>query len=282
MKKENIIKFLQSNIMDFIISILIIASLVPLLLHKIIDFNVVIDNKLNVIDEIFLIFFSIEFLVKFIFIRKKYFIKNYGWIDLLAALPVVTPLIKYLLLCYNIELFLVQETASITIILRGLKFIRFFKVLRVTRILKVLKSVKNVKKQKFQEFSLTIPVIFSILILIGGYFCVNLVENQLKTYRINKMERVLKSLTETNLKECLEMNPEILIIDKNKIIKRTKNDKEIHEKYHPFEHQSVKNNDSMILYSVKDILKVSIKIELMMFFMVLVYMIIVFIQSKKE
>ena len=192
MKKENgFTKFLESNQVNAMVSILIIISLALLVVHKIIDFSVKTDKIFDSMDEVFLIFFSIEFLIKILYLRKKYFIHDLGWIDLLAALPVLTPLIKYLLLRFNVETFLVQETASITIVLRGFRFIRFLRILRTARLLRFFNYAKISNKLNERKSTFTIPVIFSMILLLLGYFLISSIETQLRTQKIYKMNNIV-------------------------------------------------------------------------------------------
>ncbi len=279
MKKENgFTKFLESNQVNAMVSILIIISLALLVVHKIIDFSVKTDKIFDSMDEVFLIFFSIEFLIKILYLRKKYFIHDLGWIDLLAALPVLTPLIKYLLLRFNVETFLVQETASITIVLRGFRFIRFLRILRTARLLRFFNYAKISNKLNERKSTFTIPVIFSMILLLLGYFLISSIETQLRTQKIYKMNNIMESLTEDNLNLFLKINPDILIIQKGSELERTISDREIKKKYQSFEHSRVKGADSFILFSLKDILDITKKIEVAVVMIVFLFILSIFSQ----
>ena len=279
MKKENgFTKFLESNQVNAMVSILIIISLALLVVHKIIDFSVKKDKIFDSMDEVFLIFFSIEFLIKILYLRKKYFIHDLGWIDLLAALPVLTPLIKYLLLRFNVETFLVQETASITIVLRGFRFIRFLRILRTARLLRFFNYAKISNKLNERKSTFTIPVIFSMILLLLGYFLISSIETQLRTQKIYKMNNIMESLTEDNLNLFLKINPDILIIQKGSELERTISDREIKKKYQSFEHSRVKGADSFILFSLKDILDITKKIEVAVVMIVFLFILSIFSQ----
>lgn len=278
-------KFLEHPLTNIFISLVIIVSLALLLIHKTLNFTVENDKLLNLIDEIFLIFFSLEFILKMIFLGKKYFFKNLGWIDLIAAIPVFTPLIIYFILKYNSDALLANEALSITIIFRGFKFIRFLRILRTTRLLKFFKNFKKSKVQETKEepqFPIAIPVVFSILLLIGSYIFTTSIESILKTQRVQQMEAISDTLTKNNIDLILKTNPNILLINKDFVFKRSLSDKEITKNFHTSELERIKKEGSFLLYSVQDITNLTNKIESIMIIIIVIFLIYAFLQFNAD
>lgn len=278
-------RFLKHPLTDIFISFIIVISLILLLIHKIFDFPVGTDRLFILIDEIFLIFFSLEFILKISFLGKKYFFKDLGWIDLIAALPVFTPLIIYLIFKYNSEALLINDALSITIIFRGFKFIRFLRILRTTRLLKFFKGLKRSEEKALGEepqFPIIIPVIFSILLLIGSYIFTLTVENILKEKRAENMQLIADNLTKDNMDLLINTNPNILVINKDFKFKRSLSDKEITKNFHTSELERVKRDDLFILYSSRDIVNLINKMESVMIVVIIIFLIYAFLQFNAD
>lgn len=282
MSNVKIKAFLENSKTNLFISILIILSLALLLIHKVGDFDVKTDKTFNFIDQIFLVIFSIEFLIKLAFLRKKYFVTELGWVDLIAALPVFYPLFYYIMLRVNAEMLINQDTVSITIILRGFKFIRFLRIIRATRLLKFFNYVQASDNSNRRKFPFTVPLLFSMVLFVSGYFLISAIETKLKVNKVERMNKVLENLTEENLKEYLDINLDVLIIQKGFNLERRISDKEIKRIYQSFEHSRVKSKNGFILYSTKDIWEISQKIEIAIILVVLLYMFSTFVQFIVE
>lgn len=273
-KMEN---FLNHHILNIIISILIIISIFFLLVFRIGEYTVKTQKIFEFIDEIFLIIFSLEFIFKIIFLRKKYFFHGLGWIDFLAAIPVLIPVIKYLILQSNSNAFLENEAVNIAIMFRGLKFIRFLRVLRTARLFKIFTSLSK-EMPHTPKFSITIPVIFSILLLGGGYGFATYTERKLVDDRQIEMANFKNIITENNIQNVLETKKNILILNHGFNFERTMSDADIIENFRTYEYKRIKEPGLYILYSIKDILRVSKNIETFSILIILFFIISVFIQ----
>jgi hypothetical protein len=273
MKPNSRIKdILQGPGFNLPIMVLIFASLVMLIVHNIGDYNVKTDKIFYLVDEIVLLIFTCEFLLKISFLGKNYFFKELGWIDLLAALPVLYPVFNYVVLRINTELLLTYEGESIAIILRGFKFLRFLRIMRAVRLLKVFKYIQmggdDLNRRKY---SFTVPVVFSMILFVSGFFLISNVENDLRTDKLKMMTKLLETCSKENINKILKIYPDILMIKNGEVFERTISDKEIKKIYEPFEHSTVKTENGFILYSVKGILRISKTIEIAIMIIVFIY-----------
>jgi len=271
-------KYVFNSKVNIAISVLILASMVLLIIHLAIDFDVKTSRLFNSIDQIFLIIFLIEFLVKIILFRKEYFFGNFGWIDLLAVLPIFAPVIEYYIFKSNVDAMLSANALNITIVMRGLRFVRFLRILRTIRLLKLFHIIGNSTNPDEPKFSIKIPIIFSFIIFIFGYMFILYVENKLESGRTVEMMTIAKNITEDNMSLMLKINPNILIINKGFKYQRTISDKDIMAKYSLADYKRVKFNDCNVLYSVKDITGITKKLEIVMIVSIFLLMICTFLQ----
>jgi hypothetical protein len=276
-----IARFLSNRKTNFFISLFIIASLILLAVQQLGKFSVQSENIFFLIDQYILIFFSFEFLLKLFFLGKYYLITELGWIDFLAALPVITPLVKYLLFQFNIDLIITQEAVTITVILRGFKIIRFLRLMRAARILKVFTNYNNSCNFNNGPFPIAIPVIFSFILLISGYLFMNYIEQRFKSERIIKMEKTFELINEKNIKDLLFISPEILLIQKGNLFDRSISDKSIIKLYQPYEQSRIKSADGFILFSLKDIIDISKKLEFVIMVLITMYMFFTYLQFNQ-
>jgi uncharacterized membrane protein len=274
-KKQSI---LEQPFLTTLISILIILSLALLLINKIGNFPPATDDLFDLLDMIFLGIFTIEFIVKIVFLRGKYFFKDMGWIDLLAALPILTYPVKRILLSSSMDAFLAGDVLSLTIFLRGLKFIRFIRVLRTTRLLKFISIFKRSEQLDRPELSLAVPIIFSLVILLGGYGALSFIETGLKNHRQNEMLQAASVVTEENARQILDSQPRILILMAGNRFERKMGDMEIKQEFRTSECSSVKMPGVYLFYSNADILDLMNRIETILIVFMLLYLVSVFFQ----
>jgi hypothetical protein len=264
-------EFIHSKPFNHSITALIIASLLLLLVQKLINFPVKIDRILGSIDIVILLLFSVEFLLRLFFLGKKYFIRDLGWIDLLAALPVLTPLIMRLTISLNSDLFLMEDALNITILLRGFKFIRFLRVVRSTRLLKFLSSINKRETEVKTRYPVFLPVIVSLMLLMLAYGFSTIIENNLTDKRFTMMTTQSRTTTKDNAENLMDIYPEILMIKSGSSYFRSLSDKEIKGNFHPSELGRTKHADVYILYSIQDIQQLTNGIEAVILIIIMLY-----------
>ena len=145
---------MQSKIKNFVESVVVIAIFLVLIQTFLEDYAVLAEwswkiRKILIFTSLgFDLFFTIEFLTRFIFaaMRKeggRYFMEGKGWIDFLASIP--------LLLLNSGPAFFALITGSgfffgmggMLNILKIIKAIRIARILRLLRILKIFRQIKH-------------------------------------------------------------------------------------------------------------------------------------------
>lgn len=144
----------QSNLGLLNLSVLVLSILALLLI--IVETFTVLPNEvsklLNYLDFIICIFFLIEFLVRFYQAQNKLAFMKWGWIDLIASIPMID----------------------------ALRFGRIFRLIRILRIVRAFKSSQQLLKQIFKnkvEGTMTSVLILSILMIIFSSIAILQAEN---------------------------------------------------------------------------------------------------------
>ncbi|WGD34784.1 ion transporter [Olleya sp. YS] len=111
------------KLFDVVLLILILASIVLVMLESVNRIDAVYHNALYIGEWIITIFFSIEYILRIITVKKpfKYILSFYGIIDFLSTIPMY------------ISFIFAGSTALIT--LRALRLLRVFRILKLARYL---------------------------------------------------------------------------------------------------------------------------------------------------
>jgi voltage-gated potassium channel len=133
--KDHFTKFKNhyGNGFNILIGILIIASLICYAIETTPNLNRSYKDILNIFEYIFIISFSIEYIVRIISGKFKYVLSFFGIIDLLSIIPFFILFIPQL---------------NIIKILRLIRLLRIFKMIRYFEAFKnIIDAIKNVKKE---------------------------------------------------------------------------------------------------------------------------------------
>lgn len=177
--QKAISSLVHNKIFTIVMNIVIIVSIIFILVVKIIDVDPETYSLLSNLDIIILIIFSIDFSLRFIAGGKEYFLKEYGWIDLLAVLPIINPVVKGL---------------RIIRVLRTLRFLRMLRFLRIVRVLKVVKSVDVSANKHKQDLSLIISSVLMLMLILGGGVIIIFMEYILTNHDIATEQAIFRTV----------------------------------------------------------------------------------------
>lgn len=140
---------------DLVLLILIIASIAVVMLETIPSVEVHYAQELNIIEWIFTILFSFEYLARIISIKKpkEYIFSFYGIIDLLSTIP------KYLSLLF------VGSHALVA--LRALRLLRVFRILKLARFIGEGNQMSKALKASRARISVFLLAVFMLCIILG-------------------------------------------------------------------------------------------------------------------
>jgi voltage-gated potassium channel len=144
----------EGKLFDVILLIVIIASILLVMLESVKSFDAKYHEYLNIGEWIITIFFSIEYILRIISIKKplKYILSFYGIIDLLATIPMYLSLI------------LVGSHSLVA--LRALRLLRVFRILKLARYTgasEKLKLAMQASKAKISVFLFFVVIVCIIL-----------------------------------------------------------------------------------------------------------------------
>lgn len=279
--KDSVRKIVYAPVFDFIIVSIIIISTIVLMLEKIFSFNADVRSFLDIFDLVILSIFLVEFVIKMILDGKEYFIKKYGWIDMIATLPILVPILNFIILHFYVN-FVLTKAATST--LSGMRIFRILRVVRVIRIVRVLKVLYHAQKysgseETAQESSLTVPALSVLLFVILSYIVVVYQENRTVNYITRDKTMLLNLIMPENIDDIFVANQNILILYKDNEVKRRISDKDLKYSYSNDEYVYItdKNQNFMVvsIREQKDLLKFHelfiIIIEIMMILSFLIY-----------
>lgn len=193
-------RLVRSKVYNIVVNTLIIVSILFILFERFVDLKPVTYNLLFNFDLLILFLFGLDFILRFIGGGVKYLIREYGWIDLLAVLPIINPAVKGLR------------------IVRGLRTIRFLRVLRFLRVIRVIKVVKSGTREDSetkQRLNLIISSTLMLLLILGGgglllYFEGVLRENDIAREQAILETAELKGRTIAGIKTFLSQQAEVV------------------------------------------------------------------------
>lgn len=192
-------KIVANRVYNFLVNTLIIVSIIFILFEHFVDLQPVTYNMFANFDIAILILFGIDFALRFIAGRVRYLLKEYGWIDLLAVLPILNPAVKGLRIIRG---------------LRTLRFLRLLRFLRVIRVIKVIKTTTVQDNENKQRLNLLISSTLMLLLILGGGLVVLYVEGILKDHDIAKEQAIMESagfkVGIERVKEFLIEQPEVV------------------------------------------------------------------------
>jgi len=154
---------IAGKVFDIALLVCIIGSIIVVTLDSIVSYHRKFGEIFYVLEWIFTILFTIEFILRIISIKNplKYVISFLGIIDLLAIIP------SYL------SIFFVG--AQSLLVLRALRLLRIFRIFKLTHFLSEMEFLKAAVYTSIKKISIFMLVVFTMVIILGSIMY--LVEN---------------------------------------------------------------------------------------------------------
>lgn len=148
---------------DVALLVFIVGSILVVMLDSIESYNVKFGNLFFVLEWIFTILFTIEYILRLISIKQplRYAFSFLGIIDLLAIIPSF------------LSFFLVG--AQSLLVLRALRLLRIFRIFKLTHFLTEMEFLKTAIASSLKKISIFMLVVLSLVIIMGSVMY--LVEN---------------------------------------------------------------------------------------------------------
>ena len=173
---------LRSRALNLVISLLVAASIVLLFVIRLVEMDPGTLTLMEIVDYGIIGVFTLEFLLKLAFLGRHYFFRDFGWIDLLACLPILSPL------------FLVFEQLQA---LRMARLIRFVRLLRLVRLFKMLSLTGEESRERIKtRFYLAITSVTMIVILAGAVTVTFVVDRFLASENLAYHRLIVESLVD--------------------------------------------------------------------------------------
>ena len=141
---------------DILLMIMIVLSVVMVMLESIESFRLRHEETLFVIEWIFTIFFTVEYMLRLYCVHSpmKYATSFFGIVDLLAIIPTY--------------LALVVPNTHFLIVVRALRLMRVFRIFKLANFLKESKYIVDSLKASRQKIGVFLTFIFLLTIIIGS------------------------------------------------------------------------------------------------------------------
>ncbi len=141
---------------DILLLVAILGSFLVIILSSVKSIRDLYGDELYIIEWIFTILFSFEYITRLISVHKKikYVVSFFGLIDLLSVIPTYISLI-------------ILESQSLAI-LRTLRLIRIFRVLELPQYTKGTKTIIDALQASRPKITVFLTAVFTIIIVIGG------------------------------------------------------------------------------------------------------------------
>jgi voltage-gated potassium channel len=141
---------------DITLLVLIVLSVLIVMLDSVKEINVFMGNWFFILEWVFTIIFTIEYIVRIIVSRKKvrYIRSFYGIIDLLSILPTY--------------LSLVLAGSHFLIIIRILRMLRVFRILKLSRYLKASEILAVSLRQSRYKIIVFLEVVLTTVVIMGS------------------------------------------------------------------------------------------------------------------
>jgi voltage-gated potassium channel len=146
----------EGKAFDVALLILILASILVVMLESVQSLRAVYGNTFYVLEWIFTIIFTIEYILRLISIKRplKYAVSFLGIIDLLAILP------TYL------SIFFVGTAPFL--VLRGLRLLRIFRIFKLTHFLSELQYLGGAIRSSAKKISIFMLFVLTLITIQGS------------------------------------------------------------------------------------------------------------------
>ena len=141
---------------DVILLLLIIASIAVVMLDSIKSYNREYGRLFIILEWIFTVLFTIEYILRLICIKKpgRYMISTLGLIDLLAIIP------SYLSVFFG--------GAQSLLVLRALRLLRIFRIFKLTHFLSGMEFLRVALRSSLKKIFIFMLVVLSLVIIMGS------------------------------------------------------------------------------------------------------------------
>lgn len=144
------------KLFDIILLVAIVLSVLCVMIESVPRYGEAYEEQLIVIEWIFTILFSVEYVARIISIKKPfyYIFSFYGVVDLLSIIP------TYL------GLFLVANTRSLMVV-RSLRLLRVFRILKLGMYLKEARVLTSALKESRKKIFVFLFAVMMLTIILG-------------------------------------------------------------------------------------------------------------------
>lgn len=144
------------KVFDISLLVLIIASILVVMLDSIEYYNQNYGQLLMVLEWIFTIIFTIEYILRLISIRQPllYMVSFLGIIDLLAIIP------SYLSILF--------AGAQSLLVLRALRLLRIFRIFKLTHFLSEMRFLSGAIAASLKKITIFLLVVLTLVIIMGS------------------------------------------------------------------------------------------------------------------
>ncbi|OHD57842.1 MAG: hypothetical protein A2096_01405 [Spirochaetes bacterium GWF1_41_5] len=252
--KEKIRNITSHQAVESGIFIIIILSTLMILIEKLFSFSTPVRHIIFFAEQIVLIIFSVEFLLKLYADGTRYFIKNYGWIDLLAALPVLIPVLESLVIRAGINSMSTSAGAEIVkslLMVRMIRLVRIIRILRILRVTRLLKILPAAGKDQTKIIPLGMAAASVILVMIIAYAGIFYHRNSYINRQIQYYQKVLSGLPADQYKTFFQNDDYLLMMLGSELLLRKISNKEFIMNYQASEYISINISDYLAIISIK-------------------------------
>ena len=144
------------KIFDIILLLLIVASIIVVMLDSVKSFHLQYKNLFNILEWVFTLLFTIEYILRLISIGKplRYIVSFLGLVDLLAIIP------SYLSI--------IMAGAQSLLVLRALRLLRIFRIFKLTHFLTEMQFLKTAIQSSLKKITIFMLVVLSLVIIMGS------------------------------------------------------------------------------------------------------------------
>ncbi len=141
---------------DIILMIFIVASVLVVMLESIAELNTQYHDLFVVLEWVFTIFFTIEYLLRVycVYQPKKYMTSFFGIVDLLAILPTY--------------LSLIISGTHYLVVIRALRLLRVFRIFKLANFLKESSTIMSALKASRPKITVFLTFIILMVTIIGS------------------------------------------------------------------------------------------------------------------
>ena len=141
---------------DIALLVLIVASILVVMLDSIEYYNQKYGRLLKILEWVFTIIFTIEYILRLISIRRPvlYMLSFLGIVDLLAIIP------SFLSIAF--------AGAQSLLVLRALRLLRIFRIFKLTHFLSEIRFLRGAISASLKKITIFLLVVITLVIILGS------------------------------------------------------------------------------------------------------------------